>query len=60
MNVVERTPPPTTRPVAAPPEAAAAEPTPARGSKLRPLASLLPYVRRYRARTAATAIITLK
>src|SRR5262247_1965093 len=53
MNVVERTHPPTTRPVAAPPEAAAAESAPARGSKLRPLASLLPYVRRYRARTAA-------
>src|SRR5262247_3816672 len=57
MNVVERTPPPTTRPVAAPPQVPAAEPTPEtappRGSKLRPLASLLPYVRRYRARTAA-------
>src|SRR5215813_2431684 len=57
MNVVERTPPPTTRPVAAPPQVPAAEPAPetapARGSKLRPLASLLPYVRRYRGRTAA-------
>src|SRR5262245_57052680 len=57
MNVVERTPPPTTRPVAAPPQVPAAEPTPEtappRGSKLRPLASLLPYVRHYRGRTAA-------
>src|SRR5262245_56783943 len=57
MNVVERTPPPTTRPVAAPPQVPGAEPAPetapARGSKLRPLASLLPYVKRYRGRTAA-------
>jgi len=54
MNVVERTPPLTTQAVAAPlgppgePGAA-----PARGPKLRPLASLIPYVRRYRARAAA-------
>jgi ATP-binding cassette subfamily B protein len=57
MNVVERTPPPTTRPVAAPPQVPGAEPAtetaPARSSKLRPLASLLPYVRHYRGRTAA-------
>jgi ATP-binding cassette, subfamily B, bacterial len=57
MNVVERTPPPTTQPVATPPQVPAGEPAPeaasARGSKLRPLTSLLPYVRRYRGRTAA-------
>src|SRR5499426_2472560 len=57
MNVVERTPPSTSQPVAAPPQPPAAEPapaaTPARGSKLRPLASLLPYVRRYRGRASA-------
>src|SRR5215471_12026425 len=57
MNVVERTPPRASGSVAAPPQPPAADPTPeaagARGSKLRPLASLLPYVRRYRGRAAA-------
>src|SRR6266550_4215625 len=54
MNVVER--PRTPQPVAAPLEPPA-EPTPgaapAREAKLRPLASLIPYVGRYRARAAA-------
>jgi ATP-binding cassette, subfamily B, bacterial len=57
MNVVERTPPRASSSAAAPPQPPAAGPTPeaaaARGSKLRPLASLLPYVRRYRGRAAA-------
>jgi ATP-binding cassette, subfamily B, bacterial len=55
MNVVERVPPraaetpPPTAAVEQPPQAA----TPARPVKLRPLASLLPYVKRYRGRAAA-------
>src|SRR5437867_9123208 len=57
MNVVERTPPPTTRPVAGPPLVPppdpASETAPTRGSKMRPMAALLPYVGRYRARAAA-------
>jgi ATP-binding cassette subfamily B protein len=57
MNVVERTPPRVGRAVAAPPQPSAPQPAPeaapARSPKLRPLASLLPYVRRYRGRTAA-------
>ena len=57
MNIVERTPPRASSSVAAPPQPQAADPAPeaaaARGSKLRPLASLLPYVRRYRGRAAA-------
>lgn len=51
MNVVERTPPRTTETVAPPEPAPKA--TPARGLKLRPLASLIPYVRRYRRRAVA-------
>jgi ATP-binding cassette subfamily B protein len=63
MNVVERTPARTGQTVAAPPEpqaaagspeaAAAPEAAPAREAKLRPLASLIPYVRRYGGRAAA-------
>ena len=69
MNIVERTPPRTVQTVAPPPEpqaaagtpeiaagapeATAPQPTPARGAKLRPLASLIPYVQRYRGRSAA-------
>src|SRR5215467_7224629 len=57
MNIVERTSPRVSSSVAAPPQPPAADPTPevavARSSKLRPLASLLPYVRRYRGRAAA-------
>jgi ATP-binding cassette, subfamily B, bacterial len=53
MNVVERAPARAAE--AAPPEPAAAEAeaAPARAPKLRPLASLLPYVKRYRGRAAA-------
>src|SRR5262252_9079155 len=57
MNVVERTPPRAAQTAAAPPEpqAAAATPeaAPAREARLRPLASLIPYVRHYRGRAAA-------
>jgi len=57
MNVVERTPPRAAQAAAAPPVVAAPEAAqeaaPARGLKLRPLASLLPYVQRYRSRAAA-------
>jgi ATP-binding cassette subfamily B protein len=54
MNVVER--PPATGVSAAPPDAAAPEPSPAerdRGVKVKPLLALLPYVRRYRLRALA-------
>ena len=64
MNVVERTPARTAQTVAASPEPQSAagmpetatgtpEPSPVREAKLRPLASLIPYVRRYRGRAAA-------
>jgi ATP-binding cassette subfamily B protein len=59
MNVVERGTPRAGEPAASPPEAAAALPAAAETAatrprlKLRPLASLLPYVRRYRGRAAA-------
>src|SRR5882672_10422652 len=64
MNVVERTPARTAQTVAPSPEpqgaagkpgtaAGTPEPSPVREAKLRPLASLIPYVRRYRGRAAA-------
>jgi ATP-binding cassette subfamily B protein len=56
MNVVERAPPRATEPAPAPAEATAApapEAAPSRKLKLRPLASLLPYVGHYRGRAAA-------
>src|SRR5215471_18917679 len=63
MNVVERTPPRTAQTVAPEPQGAAVgkpetaasapEAAPAREAKLRPLASLIPYVRHYRGRAAA-------
>src|SRR5690348_17018969 len=58
MNVVERAPPRASEPAAAPAESAAAAPEAAstRKLKLRPLAALLPYVRRYRGRAAAALV----
>src|SRR5262245_15944826 len=57
MNVVERTPPRAAQEAAAPPEppdpAGASGAAPVRGAKLRPLASLIPYVGRYRGQAAA-------
>ena len=69
MNVVERTPPRTAQTAAPEPQGAAGkseiatgkpeaaagapEAAPAREAKLRPLASLIPYVRRYGGRAAA-------
>src|SRR5262245_26345689 len=57
MNVVERAPPRATEPAPAPAEGTAAPApeaaAPSRKLKLRPLASLLPYVKRYQGRAAA-------
>jgi len=58
MNVVERSPPRVAAEAAAaeptaPADASAANPAAERGTKLRPLASLIPYVRRYRGRAMA-------
>src|SRR5215468_4392974 len=56
VNVVERAPPRVAESTIEPPQppvAATAEPAPSRKVKLRPLASLIPYVRRYRGRAGA-------
>src|SRR5688572_13272118 len=59
MNVVERAPPQGTAIPAEQPQPAGPEAASPRGSRLRPLLSLLPYVQRYRGRAIAALVALL-